>query len=547
MSAEKDSSIGNDGPVRAVVVFAGSAFRPTLLELASHLSMRSTTAQPIDGRGLPDRFPRRSSVRCLTQVFEALPRCRVTMGVRCSLFGCDYGDSEIEREREERGSEVVMTVREYETCSRCGNTRVISENTGVTSLAAEIERPDGDRERAPSRADDDPATAPEAGSPTTADASPDTAPDDSDGPGLEDGAEIVDEEPTDDPSLDPSPGDSPAEAEADDLETVDPDESAQILGAGDDGPDGTDVSSRQNETGSSLDPGEVIAEAEPDDADDDRLTATGDWPEHGTDDRSTNDSDGGSGEATDETPDDDAVIMDETAEESLAPSAGDDPGTATDHAPWPGADGEPTTTEARAQTTARTGRAAPDDPEDDAVIMDDSGPARERSAWPESETTATADVGDTGGWPDVGPTAGTDAPDPGGHGEWPDLEGEDRGWDATTDDGGTDVEVTGLTPGASETASRGSAPGVPGDESPAGSPTADDGATGGSPAPATDGQEGAADRNRSSTTGDRSDRTTRDRDALTCPNCRHVVAVGESPHAAGDVCPDCTGGYLTDQ
>ncbi len=58
------------------------------------------------------------------------------MVLRCSLLGHDFGDAEVEREREERGSEVVVTVQEFEECSRCGERNVISENTEVTSLAA---------------------------------------------------------------------------------------------------------------------------------------------------------------------------------------------------------------------------------------------------------------------------------------------------------------------------------------------------------------------------------------------------------------------------
>ncbi len=61
------------------------------------------------------------------------------MVLRCSLLGHDFGEPEIEREREERGSEVVVTVREYETCARCGEVRVVSESTEVTSLPVEPE------------------------------------------------------------------------------------------------------------------------------------------------------------------------------------------------------------------------------------------------------------------------------------------------------------------------------------------------------------------------------------------------------------------------
>jgi len=34
------------------------------------------------------------------------------MGLRCSLLGHDYGESFVERDREERGNEVVVTERE---------------------------------------------------------------------------------------------------------------------------------------------------------------------------------------------------------------------------------------------------------------------------------------------------------------------------------------------------------------------------------------------------------------------------------------------------
>ena len=62
------------------------------------------------------------------------------MVLRCSLLGHEYGEPDVEREREERGSEVVVTVREYEECARCGTRNVVSENTEVTSLETD---PDG--------------------------------------------------------------------------------------------------------------------------------------------------------------------------------------------------------------------------------------------------------------------------------------------------------------------------------------------------------------------------------------------------------------------
>ncbi|ADJ16092.1 DUF7093 family protein [Halalkalicoccus jeotgali] len=57
------------------------------------------------------------------------------MSLRCSLLGHEYGESEIERDREERGNEVVISVVELERCVHCGTARTISENTEVTQLS----------------------------------------------------------------------------------------------------------------------------------------------------------------------------------------------------------------------------------------------------------------------------------------------------------------------------------------------------------------------------------------------------------------------------
>jgi hypothetical protein len=53
------------------------------------------------------------------------------MGLTCSLFGHEYADGDVERERADHGAEVVTTVRVTETCRRCGHARVVSENTEV--------------------------------------------------------------------------------------------------------------------------------------------------------------------------------------------------------------------------------------------------------------------------------------------------------------------------------------------------------------------------------------------------------------------------------
>lgn len=50
-------------------------------------------------------------------------------------MGHDYGPAQTERDRRERGSEVVVTVREFRECARCGHRRIISENKEVTTDA----------------------------------------------------------------------------------------------------------------------------------------------------------------------------------------------------------------------------------------------------------------------------------------------------------------------------------------------------------------------------------------------------------------------------
>ena len=86
------------------------------------------------------------------------------MVLRCSLLGHDYGEAEVEHEREERGSEVVVTVQEYEECSRCGDRHLISENTEVTSLPPETESESAAGSASPPKAEptDTPPTEPSA-------------------------------------------------------------------------------------------------------------------------------------------------------------------------------------------------------------------------------------------------------------------------------------------------------------------------------------------------------------------------------------------------
>ena len=68
------------------------------------------------------------------------------MSFKCSVFGHDFGPTETVREQTEGGNEVVTTVREVKTCSRCEKVRTVTENTEVTRVSPD---PDGDPEPGP--------------------------------------------------------------------------------------------------------------------------------------------------------------------------------------------------------------------------------------------------------------------------------------------------------------------------------------------------------------------------------------------------------------
>lgn len=122
------------------------------------------------------------------------------MSLRCSLLGHEYGESEIERDREERGDEVVLSVTELERCSRCGNARTISENTEVTQRSPRGEATAADAPEPP-----EPTAEPETGDAIARTSDAGTEPDSSLGgapsadlDGDADDAEILDAEGSDD-------------------------------------------------------------------------------------------------------------------------------------------------------------------------------------------------------------------------------------------------------------------------------------------------------------------------------------------------------------
>ncbi|MFC6836644.1 DUF7093 family protein [Halomarina ordinaria] len=108
------------------------------------------------------------------------------MALKCSLLGHEFGDAELDREREERGSEVVTSVREVVVCEHCGAERVISENTEVTAVVDEDVLDAGDE---PGEGETDTDTDTDIDTGTDAPSDPE-APDEADGPdGPDDGSE----------------------------------------------------------------------------------------------------------------------------------------------------------------------------------------------------------------------------------------------------------------------------------------------------------------------------------------------------------------------
>ncbi|WP_455448906.1 DUF7093 family protein [Natrinema thermotolerans] len=182
------------------------------------------------------------------------------MVLRCSLLGHDFGEAEVEREREERGSEVVVTVQEYEECARCGERNVISENTEVTSLSAGTDA-------------DSPPAEPDTEPPEPALAS------DSDPIDGEEDAEFIDaDEPataaagpaTADPADTDDAGPTAADPAAPDLEAAEPD------------PAGVDdeIDLPTDENGNPVtDDGEILEDDDEPAADPDRDRERGEWPD----------------------------------------------------------------------------------------------------------------------------------------------------------------------------------------------------------------------------------------------------------------------------
>ncbi len=198
------------------------------------------------------------------------------MSLKCSIFGHKYTEPDVERERDEQGSEVVITIRELETCERCGHTRIVSENKEVTTLETPPVGDDGDA------ADQAPG---DGGTGDTAAAAADGAARGTGDPGnqatVEDArdAEILDDD-------DGAPADAPGQGTADTGAAADTGTAGAAAGAGDEEPHPADrvieeAPGGDAESGSDADPtaeddGVIIEGAAEDESD--RSRQPGEWP-----------------------------------------------------------------------------------------------------------------------------------------------------------------------------------------------------------------------------------------------------------------------------
>jgi hypothetical protein len=212
------------------------------------------------------------------------------MGLRCSLLGHAYGEPVTERDRERRGDEAVLTVRELKTCKRCGAETVLSENTEVRHLDAAGEEPAAD-----------PTGSPEEPGESTA-------------PGEEEASAAVDDN-------------APAGATVEDLVEHAEADSASRPDATEEPAQATDSASAEADTGETgqADDGGIIVDDGPSDAADSAETAPTETdkpaePEpQGTEDETEGETPSPANEGSTETEDTGEVLEDQSGDED-APS-----------------------------------------------------------------------------------------------------------------------------------------------------------------------------------------------------------------------------------
>jgi hypothetical protein len=204
------------------------------------------------------------------------------MGVTCSLLGHDYGAEETDRQREERGDEVVITERELRVCSRCGAELVTSENTEVRSVKADREAAGADTEDTEPETEARPGT--RAGPEVDIDA--DVGPETSGSADASGGDAVILEDDGEDPEPPREPGEWPdaddtrldeqetATEPANRSDTPEPenDEQTEILGGSTGGKEGADDGASEPD---------ASGEEEDTDPTNEETPTAGDWPDPG--------------------------------------------------------------------------------------------------------------------------------------------------------------------------------------------------------------------------------------------------------------------------
>ena len=412
------------------------------------------------------------------------------MGLRC-LLGHDFGPAEIEREREEDGNEMVLTIREVKTCRRCGEQQIVSENKEVTSirtpgevgLSTADETSAGSGDVGPGVGETGGASS--GGTGALESTAPGSAAADSpaDGETPSPGASGVDDDAVAGSESNLGAGSSAAVDDGSFAETgelVDESDDAAIFidDAEDGGAESEDAERAESEEARA---GGVDAGAA-----DDQGSATP--AREGAPDESGEAADGvGTGE-------DDGVILDEDDERQ--------PGE------WPDADAELERPSTDVDVAAEMAGAAAEDEKTDAEFIDAEEPERDGPVpWPEHD--------------DVTPEEPSSEPTP-----WPEVEGEDEGFSAELSDG-TPTEMSfggGLTPESEDTLRAGPEAGEYVE-----APAEAEGRT------RTESVEFAR--------AERTGRTGSDTEFY-CPSCNTRWDTSNSSMRPGDICPDCRRGYV---
>jgi DNA-directed RNA polymerase subunit RPC12/RpoP len=306
------------------------------------------------------------------------------MSLKCSLLGHRFDESAVEHDRQEDGSEVVIVTTELEACSRCGETRVVSENKEVRTTEAPEDAAES-------------ANLPFDGSPDDPDEAVDTA--------AETGTELIGDAETGGTAGDAGDEDATATAGADDTVTADDAPTGgEILG--DDGAsadDGSTADDGVTATDEATADEEVTADDAADEvgAADEAATAVEGSADEGATE-SVDDSPAGvdaaadDGDADDSTDseDDDAEILGSDDAGSTDPEADAQAQARGDPTSIPDADSGADAAAVGGDSGAGAGVDSDDeDVTDDAVIIDgDSATERDSGEWPEETPSgATAD------------------------------------------------------------------------------------------------------------------------------------------------------------